>query len=272
MHMQEVANATVDDGGPSAKAAVQRIAALGCHGKYAGNVARDLSRALAAHALLEPMLIDLPIMVKGNPQTLKVPVLSPHRLFAMLSEIGRLEETLVPDSYRGRMLSFWQKERRVQWLRDHPVFGLSEEYLSKTVAVKLHGDDAAAWKDKPVCYMSLSGFHHADVFESRLLICAIPVDRYVVQGKVNVTLQEMGRFLQAELDVLLSGVFPAAGFDNLPCVRAGQPLAGGWRAAFLGTTGDLIFVRSTVRIPAMVQLHESVLGLPGDCFTGGAIL
>ena len=143
--------------------------------------------------------------------------------------------------------SFWQVLRDQPWLEHHPSVEDNVE-LDCLIPVCLHGDEAEYLDDQELYILSWSGaLTHGHSPRTRFPVCTLPSRRLFVENAVQISLQVILRFIVWSFNIMLAGLWPAAGPDGTSEVErvayrtrnVGKRLAGRYRAAYFGVRGDL---------------------------------
>ena len=122
-------------------------------------------------------------------------------------------KTLTGDFTPEDLVAFWELASVTDWGKCLT----NRADWCRSIPVKIHGDDASAYKEQPVLFVSVLGFAHQ---EDRMLCIAVPTKRHHVECKVNHTLQAIGLHL-------------GESFTHLE--------VGGWKIIYIASTGDLKF-------------------------------
>ena len=166
-------------------------------------------------------------------------ILAPHEVFAALWNSGQaiFKEHMLNDHNPAE---YWPHFTSEQWYRDHPYKRVLDESPQLCIPVKVHGDDAKGFYIQSWTSLYTKSFN-------RFVIWAHCVERMVEL----LTEDSADKVMNWSMAAMAEGVWPACDWDGQPfrCTRAnsyrarraGQQLAGGWRAIFSAFVGDQKF-------------------------------
>lgn len=171
------------------------------------------------------------------------PVLAPHEYFAAMCKLGKEALLTGPE---GLLQSWWLSVAHEGWAPANPAFMQQEQFpLSKTVPVRLHGDEGSSHGKRSCAVLTWMTLAHSHVPDSKHLITLFPSHKAVRAGKRNLTMDAIIEFLVWSFQQLSAGQWPSSGYGGEPlkgkhrCHRAGQPLSPtGLRGVFAGLKGD----------------------------------
>jgi hypothetical protein len=189
-----------------------------------------------------------------NIEQIMHPVLLPHEVVACAYDEGHpFTSTMLGDPARLRY--FWDGARSTKWFAAHPARGMD---LDRMIPIVLHGDDAPYCDTDSVLVMQWHpAMTHGPSLDLKCLFTLLSCHECVMVDGANRTLEVLHEVWAWSCSILLTGHWPHAGpqgpwdlqdRDNaVRAERVGTAFAGGFRLAFVGTKGDLKFLKSMYR-------------------------
>jgi hypothetical protein len=209
------------------------------------NIERDWHRRI--HTLfdvdLQPFWIPVTLQgPDGDPMITNIPTLAPYEVFAEMHKSGQqfLKSMLGKSGVAG-VDQYWELFGRgvPHHVNQDPE---KREFRSCTIPMFFHSDGGEVYKTAEYSIWSWSSALADDLntFDTKQFICCIDESKKVKL----ITDAELIAFLIWNVHVLESGVFPSTNhmgeaLTGSRALRAGLPLAEGWRASCVGTQADL---------------------------------
>ena len=189
------AKATQEDYGELTKASTAAVASAN------GNFARSLGRKFDYPIDLSMVKIPLKLKKGTGYEDVIWPMLLPDDVWAFLESKGVLRDMLAGAD--TNLSQFWHA---VQSSDHGPALlqGLEGADKNRLLPVRLHGDDGAAYRDKPWTFASWTGIS-PEPFD-RFCLCAIPKSRHAVVAGVDLTLVKIGQVLKDSFERLRDGI------------------------------------------------------------------
>lgn len=235
-----------------------------CSGKNLMHAERDILRFAGRKGLVPAELYTVEVEVSTpdglNRQTVPVPILLPHELFAAMYAAGpeRWEKSVLGSTEEAA--EYWRTHAAHEWYANHPVSCMADRH--KVVPIGFWGDGARfTTHDSLECFSWNSLLAKGPPLDTRFLAACVPTTLCLPQ-----TLQQLCAPLAWSFAVMLDGTWPTKshqGAEWRPNSRrwamGGSPLAGGWRAAFVEARGDWEFLVKLWRIQGYA--HNSLCHL-----------
>lgn len=197
------------------------FAALGCWGKHASNIVRDLSARMRQDLInfIEPTWV--PVLTAEGPSSW--PILPPHELMSLM--VDHRESEL-----RGGldMQEFWDQFLRDPWYDNNWKQAARARKLSEVIPLRLHGDEGRfSGKNRGVLVLQLSTFaHSAHAYDSRYLLSVIPSARYFKEKTYNRTLDGLMKFIVWSVGCLEQGIWPQEPYEGTSLSKRGLRMRG----------------------------------------------
>jgi hypothetical protein len=236
---------------------INDIAKMGCHGKYPGNVHRDLlTRFVKDVSVPEPLQVPVRCL---NPKTLQkgeeeAAIFLPHMVFSKLANLPNFNQ-LFPTSM---LEQFWHTLERNgdPGLPGHPM--RTQNWRRFTIPLFVHGDGVQyannnslmvwSWGALMTCFNSL---------QSKYLICCWPKS-----ATSEKTWEDLLEVICWSFCALQKGYHPSHDHTGAPLKKGspfyekkGQPLANGYRGCIWAIMGDAEFAANCLGLPHWASTH-----------------
>ena len=249
--VQAIAAANVADGLTSTE--VARLSQLGASGRYPGNIARDLERSVRKTYGIEIEAYKLRVVLE-NGETIFVPVLPPHEMFA--AAYANDPETFAA-MYTGAhgekaVNDFWQRCAGEAWVAQHPMLATGTRYAIPTV---WHVDGVEVFSDDEFFMWSFrSCLTNGLLFDKKQYLCCVASHDVPEKADRQRAEAEVLKYIAWSMTWAGRGVGPSAGYygevledGSFAAQMAGCTLAGPWRLVFAGACVDWKARRDTNR-------------------------
>ena len=240
-----LATSMVDDGVDLP--AISMMAALGTNGKHESHVERDMYVRLRNlyNINIEASTVRVPLQGPADliPQECDLPCLLPHEIIHGLHAAGSQQfqiSMMGPEGPAG-LLAYWKWAKTLEWGQEHPALqGKTDEQLSRLIPLMLHVDGAEIFRNSEFYIFSfrspLAEGAPYDIIFPFLLARHSHMHDVACKNRVFERACELFNW---SICVAEDGVGPSTGFHGEPNSRfAGQELAGGYRACYVGTKHD----------------------------------
>lgn len=254
--MEEISMASVQRLAAASKAEngavsslTEELAGLGSQGRNGSNIQRDFARKIRTHKFyVEPDLVPIPVMQKdGVVRTVDWPVLSPHKMIAMLDRHSLTQRFLLGDI---DLTNLWTRFGAAPGMQRFA--GLSAQHIP----IRIHGDEGK-WlgKERSIMIINWSGIAHAgNTFDDRLMFTVAPSLVYYKEGGSNITLNALFAYLTWSINLtqesgLQPGFVPHAGITGCAAPDAqkfqAERYEGAYKLTVVGVKGDWKFEKET---------------------------
>ena len=191
-------------------------------------------------------------------------ILLPHEYFAAMYENDKHWKSSILGDCRT-LEKFWTTFDTHPLMKDNPLKRIPE-YTKTLIPLSLHGDEVPVFGVGKIWARSVLSFSWTSILANALGAsaeeCTIYIwgvfEKFVVQdeGDVLGTMSTFFSVLRWSFQALLDGVWPARDWRGIKFPKsskdgrkAGQPLAGGYRACLLQLCGDLDYFQKWFGIP-----------------------
>ena len=215
--------------------------------RSAQNIERDLHTWLRGlyDLALEPHAVTLPLWCGEDVHEVAVPVLLPHAWLHATYAAGPSQFARSMSGQAGEAARFWEWFVEQPFGAEHPSVR-SPEHLHQNIPMVLHSDGGEAYTNYELQVYSLSSLcvHGGESWDGKFILATIPTWRMPTKAIRDAALHRLTSVLAWSFAACVEGVWPTAGpTADLPltsdhAARAGQQLAAGWRASFIGWKGD----------------------------------
>ena len=226
-------------------ASVKKLSDIGTQGTHSNNCHRDLMRLIKGYQLCKPSIEKIPMAIAPGKKTLAHKAqafLWPHELFANLYE--KYPDMFATSVYSGSGLQrFWRDMKDHPALPNHPMRGV-RNWDSLFIPVSLHGDAVPVsgcgkpWAKSYTIFSWSSLLGKGTTLATNFMIYSIFASVFPKASKHAFWKRLLASFL-----ALFEGVWP----EDSP--KAGEPLAGGYRACLWMLKGDLKYWSEDLDLP-----------------------
>ena len=172
------------------------------------------------------------------------PFLMPHEFFQSYARDRARDFQATLSGPSGACSQFWNGLRDTAWFRSHP--SLQNMDLSKTIPMGLHGDGAPYAKTDSIFVITWNSLVGQGATAKKRFVFTI-----LRKSEMNRrTLDTVFRIFAWSMNILLSGVTPAASWVGRALKDGGRDLASGWCGAMCQVRGDWDFYREVFNFPA----------------------
>ena len=181
----------------------------------------------------------------------KVPILLPHEMMAMLHSAGPLQWAISMAGPRGKdgIAALWNHLAGLEEWRDHWALQAPRD-TQGLIPIACHVDGTEVFTNQEHVVWSWSSVMKscevASIWDHKFLICAIPYKFMTQASTRNRVHAEIAKLIQWSLAQARCGVWPQTGYydeqfveQSQRCNLRGQSLANGWRMCFLVLKADL---------------------------------
>ena len=241
--VQSLANNAKSIGGKG----LESLSAVGSHGKYLGNLYRDLC-SMFGTPIGSPPLDWVEIPTRAGPRT-PHPIFLPHKFFQSLSANRQ-------DVWKSRILGpaggakhFWDSIATSEFVVNHPF--LPREQWDTIIPLGFHGDGGAFNKQESLYIFSWNSLLvHGTTMETKCLFSVIKRSEMIPE-----TMDSLMRVFAWSCNVMLSGETPLTDYHQPPrhLNGGGVTLANGYRGCLTQVRGDWEFFVALFHFPRWDQ-------------------
>ena len=246
---------------------LEKIASIGCHGKYQGSLYRDLTTRLKK-PIFKGTLFAMPMWIKISFfRTLQLAqmILLPHMLFAhMYAQGPKFFYDTLCDGHSDTIRAFWDAMSSTGRYKRSKVRARTN-HRRLCVPVGFHGDGVTvlgvgkSWSKTCEAFSWSSMLSKGSTKFVNFLIYII-FNQCRCIGADKDSMKIFWKYLKWSFEAMWAGTWPSRDADGHPLddPRAGQPLAGGHFAILWALKGDLDYFDNTLMLEGVGDLQPCI--------------
>ena len=244
------AKADFEAGGHTVPDQIEKISAIGSHGRHTGHLFRDLTKYKIKQPILASARVDYTMWIRKigfRTKQSPISIVPPHALFSLLYHSNRQAFDNMLLGSTNEISKFWDEVASTQKYQHHPV-RRRKDHKRLCIPLGLHGDGVAvtginrSWQ-KSVDAFSWSSLLASGQTKLTNFLVFVAIQGILCTSPDKSTMDEFWRVLSWSLNALYRGRWPTSDHNNEPIQNddAGKFLADGFYGCLWLVKGDLDF-------------------------------